>query len=62
MKQGDLVRFKNETFVSNECWLVLRIKKPKKVWHREIILFDGRGVIKIPWDHRLSYEVINEEG
>ena len=67
MKAGDLVIYKGDYHFNllpsasdNEIWLVLGVTKTKKTWHRDLILFSGKGVISIPWGERFIFEVISE--
>jgi hypothetical protein len=70
VKQGDLVLYREPDSAipsrsswginENECWLVLFVSKQKKVWHRNIFLYNGRYVIHVPWVEREIFEVISE--
>ena len=67
MKAGDLLQYKGAEYfpsLNNEkdksWWLVMRVNKSKKTWHRTIILFNGEYFITVPWDEKDMFEVISE--
>jgi hypothetical protein len=69
MKVGDLVLYREPNGIpprcswgidDNECWLILFISKQKKMWHRNIFLYNGKHIIHVPWREREIFEVISE--
>lgn len=63
MKSGDLVVFDNFTGYgdTNRLWLILKITKTKKTWHRKIALYSSLGTIYLSWLDKEMLFVINEK-
>jgi hypothetical protein len=63
VKSGDLVVFDNcnGTGDTNRLWLILKITKTKKTWHRKIALYNSLGTIELNWLDKHMLVVINEK-